>query len=255
MAGESDDSGGGWLGVAALGGSLLSGILSSNAQEDANEKNLQLGREQMSFQERMSGTAYQRAMNDMKKAGLNPMLASQVGGATTPSGAMPQVQNKVAAGVGSATQAMQTMQAAQQIKQSKAQEDELRSTIDKIRSETLDRNLNTAVRAAQVEKDKGAAASARAQASKTTEEILGSRYDSQGKQMAYRANRGDEELKGTGWEADVAKRKAEAQSKKYGLSQDKAESEFYSSKWGASSPYIKSIGDIARGVSSARRIK
>ena len=38
------------------------------------------------WQEHMSSTAYQRAVEDMKKAGLNPILAFANGGASTPGG-------------------------------------------------------------------------------------------------------------------------------------------------------------------------
>jgi len=76
-------------GVGNIMGDMFTGgaISNANSVRETNAANQEFAREQMRFQERMSGSAYQRAMEDMKKAGLNPMLAFSQGGASTPSGA------------------------------------------------------------------------------------------------------------------------------------------------------------------------
>jgi hypothetical protein len=70
-------------------------IYSANQRNKAAQK---ASANQMAFQEDMSNTSYQRGMKDMKKAGLNPILAGKMGGASTPGGATYQPENVGMAG-------------------------------------------------------------------------------------------------------------------------------------------------------------
>lgn len=79
------------LDLLAGGASLLGGFLNNQSAADRQQKeqafNAAEAEKNRDFQERMSSSAYQRGMADMKAAGLNPILAYQKGGASSPSGA------------------------------------------------------------------------------------------------------------------------------------------------------------------------
>lgn len=63
--------------------------------EQANAQRIAAAQKQMDFQKGMSDTAHQREMNDLERAGLNPILAARYGGSSTPGGAMAQIADTV----------------------------------------------------------------------------------------------------------------------------------------------------------------
>ena len=86
-----------WEGI----GSAIGGLFGYKGQKDTNVASAQQAQKQMDFQERMSNTAVQRRMADLKAGGINPILAGSKE-ASSPAGQQAPVGNKAQAAMNSA---------------------------------------------------------------------------------------------------------------------------------------------------------
>lgn len=206
-----------WAPAAIAGGASFLGSVGS-AVFGASQAN-----KQMDFQERMSSTAHQREVEDLRKAGLNPILSAKLGGSSTPPGAQANVPD-----LGSSAKAgIEAQLAASQINLAKAQAFDVTSSA-RLKNVQADDVLQTRQdRLFQLRAD---VARLLDQADLTWQ---------QQQQINKYMSLLDKQIEAT----DIAN-----QSSALGLERDKKEAKFWKGPGGTAAPYIREFGTSARAV-------
>lgn len=132
-------------GISVAGG-LYGQWATDQRQEDAQAFNSAQAAAQMQFQKEMRNTAYSAAMKDMKRAGLNPILAYQKGPASSPTGAMASTSYTEAKDIltPAVSSAMQATRLKQELENMEATNDNLRETNKLVQAQTAQAGATTA---------------------------------------------------------------------------------------------------------------
>jgi hypothetical protein len=106
---------------AALAGSVVTGLFNQRSANKSMQYSSAQAARQMAFQDEQSRTQYQRAVADMKKAGLNPMLAAKLGGNAAMSGAMGSGAQATMPDLGSTINSAQNVRQMEPIRKAEAE--------------------------------------------------------------------------------------------------------------------------------------
>lgn len=155
--------------LASAGAAIVGSYIGSEGQEDTNAANTNINNAQMAFnreeaqknrdfQDAQRHNQYQVAMQDMQRAGLNPMLAYQNGGARPTSGAqaasgsMIPMGNTAQAGINGAIAAAQIANTHSQTKVNEAQAKKIEAEVPNVEASTKVLNAQLPKITAEIDK-------------------------------------------------------------------------------------------------------